>query len=128
MERQTQTTYVVGHHHRFRSSDLFTHSLTKRIVCPPLELQIEFSYYVCDSDGHVVYLGIRLYSLEGSIPTEIGALTNMNHIQLMHNALDTSTVPTELGMLSQMTYLMLTQNSLTGALVSSCCVVAHTHS
>lgn len=71
---------------------------------------------MCDDDGHVVYLGIRLYSLHGSIPTELGRLTHLNHIQLMHNSLVTSTVPTELGMLSQMTYMMMTQNSLSNAL------------
>mmetsp|Transcript_89874 Transcript_89874/g.256992 ORF Transcript_89874/g.256992 Transcript_89874/m.256992 type:complete len:151 (+) Transcript_89874:171-623(+) len=77
---------------------------------------VDFSYYVCDDDGHVVYLGIRLNTLQGSVPTQIGRLTHLNHIQLQHNSLATSTVPTELGMLSQMTYLMMTQNSLTNAL------------
>ena len=28
---------------------------------------VDFSYYVCDNNGHVVYLGVRSYSLEGSM-------------------------------------------------------------
>ena len=54
-------------------------------------------------------------NLVGTIPTELGNLSNLTHILLNENQL-TGTIPTELGNLSNLTYLYLNENQLTGTI------------
>ena len=60
---------------------------------------------------------IRLGSndLTGSIPTELGNLTNMTILDLTNNEL-TGSIPTELGSLANLDYLDLSSNDLTGTI------------
>ena len=60
---------------------------------------------------------IRLGSndLTGSIPTELGNLTNMTILDLTNNEL-TGSIPTELGSLANLTRLVLGSNGLTGSI------------
>ena len=60
---------------------------------------------------------IRLGSndLTGSIPTELGNLTNMTILDLTNNEL-TGSIPTELGSLANLTRLVLGSNDLTGTI------------
>ncbi|KAK3287548.1 hypothetical protein CYMTET_4940 [Cymbomonas tetramitiformis] len=52
-------------------------------------------------------------SLTGTVPTQMGALTQQNSLYLYDNSL-TGTVPTQMGALTQLTRLYLHDNSLTG--------------
>jgi Leucine-rich repeat (LRR) protein len=56
-------------------------------------------------------------SFTGTVPTEIGLLTNMTHIHAYHNQIE-KTIPTELGSLVVLKELMLSGNDLTGAVPS----------
>ena len=55
----------------------------------------------------------RPNGLRGSIPPELGNLSNLAHLRLNHNRL-TGTIPAALGNLSNLTILHLAKNSLTG--------------
>ena len=56
-------------------------------------------------------------SLTGTIPSELGNLTNLTFLQLGSNSL-TGSIPAELGNLTKLTYLYLGDNSLTGSIPS----------
>eukprot|EP00543_Licmophora_paradoxa_P010206 CAMPEP_0202475322 /NCGR_PEP_ID=MMETSP1360-20130828/92838_1 /ASSEMBLY_ACC=CAM_ASM_000848 /TAXON_ID=515479 /ORGANISM="Licmophora paradoxa, Strain CCMP2313" /LENGTH=505 /DNA_ID=CAMNT_0049102475 /DNA_START=33 /DNA_END=1550 /DNA_ORIENTATION=+ len=51
----------------------------------------------------------------GSIPTQVGLLTQLTSLDLFNNAL-TGSIPTELGMLTKLSWLFLHNNALTGSL------------
>ena len=53
------------------------------------------------------------HGLQGSVPAEIGSLTNLGYLSLNHNAL-TGPIPAELGNLSNLGSLYLWDNALTG--------------
>ena len=57
--------------------------------------------------------GFLGYQLTGTIPTELGDLTNLETLDLSDNQL-TGTIPTELGDLTNLEALNLTRNRLTG--------------
>jgi hypothetical protein len=56
----------------------------------------------------------------GSIPTEIGSLTNLRKVSLSKNSL-TGTIPTELGYLSGLEDINLGQNPLEGSVPQEVC-------
>ena len=58
--------------------------------------------------------------LTGSIPTELGYLTNLNYANFYHNQLS-HTIPTQLGLLLKISTLELLSNSLTGTVPSAFC-------
>jgi len=60
-----------------------------------------------------LYLNVN--SLTGSIPSELGNLTNLVFLSLNNNSLSGS-IPTELGNLTKVTVLYLGNNSLTGSI------------
>ena len=60
-------------------------------------------------------LKLQTQQLSGSIPSEIGNLTNLTHLQLNHNQL-TGEIPPEIGNLTNLTYLHLSSNGLTGTI------------
>jgi Leucine-rich repeat (LRR) protein len=74
-------------------------------------------YGVTCSGGHVSELYLHSNELTGSIPTEIGNLSNLGYLYLNNNEL-TGTIPTELGNLSNLKYLHLYSNKLTGTIPS----------
>ena len=53
--------------------------------------------------------------LTGSIPPEIGNLTNLNYLSLSFNQL-TDSIPPKIGNLTNLTYLDLSNNQLTGSI------------
>ncbi len=61
--------------------------------------------------------GLQLFSnqLTGSIPTELGNLSNLEDLRLNFNQL-TGSIPTELGNLSNLIRLQLNENQLTGSI------------
>jgi len=69
----------------------------------------------CDGIGNVV--GLQLYNnnLRGTIPTEIGQLTNLSALYLSNNSLS-GTIPIEIGQLTNLSALYLFNNSLRGTI------------
>ena len=57
-------------------------------------------------------------NLTGTIPTELGLLSNLGLLGLHWNQL-TGTIPTELGLLSNLYALQLSSNQLTGSVPTS---------
>ena len=67
-----------------------------------------------DSGGRVTRLDLSFNRLTGSIPAELGSLSNLEWLDLYNNQL-TGSIPAELGNLSNLTYLGLANNQLTGS-------------
>ncbi len=75
-----------------------------------------FTWYgVRASNGWVTSLELYDNNLIGSIPTELGNLTNLEWLSLDDNALSGS-IPTELGNLTNLTELWLNKNQLSGSI------------
>ena len=70
-----------------------------------------------DSDGRVIRLALSSNNLAGTIPGELGSLSNLEHLDLSYSQLSGS-IPPELGSLSKLTWLDLSSNQLTGAVPS----------
>jgi Leucine-rich repeat (LRR) protein len=67
----------------------------------------------CYSIEHTTYLNLRNSGLTGSIPPEIGNLTNLTRLYLNENQL-AGTIPSEIGNLTNLTRLYLNENQLAG--------------
>ena len=65
-------------------------------------------------------LDLSYNELTGSIPPEIGYLTNLTYLNLRNNDL-TGSIPSEIGNLTNLTYLYLNNNELTGEIPESIC-------
>ena len=63
--------------------------------------------------ARVAWLNIRDAGLGGSVPAELGRLTNLTYLNLRDNGLS-GPLPTELGDLTNLRYLGLNNNELTG--------------
>ena len=68
-----------------------------------------------DQEGRVIRLGLVEDGLTGSIPPELGQLTNLQHLYLQSNQL-TGSIPRELGQLTNLQSLELYDNQLTGSI------------
>ena len=69
---------------------------------------------------NLTYLNLRSNQLTGSIPPEIGNLTNLTRLWLNDNQL-TGSIPPEIGNLTNLTVLNLSDNQLTGEIPESIC-------
>jgi len=78
-----------------------------------VELWGNFNYDIATTTS--IWLGGM--GLSGSIPPEIGCLTNLTHLHLRTNQL-TGDIPQEIGNLTNLTVLYLYQNELTGEIPS----------
>jgi len=77
------------------------------------EVELWGEYYDIGTTG--IDLGYQ--GLTGSIPPEIGCLTNLTDLRLHNNQL-TGGIPSEIGNLTNLTYLNLRNNQLTGEIPS----------
>ena len=73
----------------------------------------EWHRVTTDSDGRVTHLALFINGLTGEIPAELGDLTSLEGLDLLHNQL-TGEIPAELGSLTNLTRLWLAGNQLTG--------------
>jgi len=71
----------------------------------------------CYSIENTIELDLSNSGLEGSIPPEIGNLTNLTKLKLYNNQL-TGEIPPEIGNLTNLTYLYLYTNQLSGSIPS----------
>ena len=62
---------------------------------------------------NLVYLNLRQNMLSGEIPAELGSLTNLQVLNLYDNELS-GTIPAELGQLTNLLWLVLSDNELSG--------------
>jgi len=67
--------------------------------------------------SNLTYLNLRSNELSGNIPSELGSLTKLTYFYLNSNSLS-GTIPSELGNLTKLTQLYLGNNSLTGSIPS----------
>ena len=68
-----------------------------------------------NSDGRVIRIHLNSNALTGSIPAEIGNLTELENLNLGSNGLS-GAIPAELGGLAKLEYLGLFVNALTGSI------------
>ena len=75
-------------------------------------------YGVTCTNGRVTGLDLSLNNLDGTLPAELGLLTELEELNLTGNNLS-DTIPSELGQLSNLTLLALGDNVLTGPIPDS---------
>ncbi|MFI0428880.1 leucine-rich repeat domain-containing protein [Mariniflexile sp. HMF6888] len=75
-------------------------------------------YGVTVTDGKVTGLNLNNNNLSGTIPSQLGDLSNLQILNLAYNAL-TGSIPSEFGSLSLLNRCELQYNQLTGAIPSS---------
>ena len=68
-----------------------------------------------NDDGRVITLVLSNNNLTGSIPAEIGKLSNLDVLLLQRNQL-TGSIPAEIGNLSELAWLFLQVNQLSGSI------------
>ena len=85
---------------------------------PPTAAEFDNWYGVTVSDNRVTHLHLGSNSLSGSIPPELGSLSELVALSLRDNTL-TGPIPAELGNLSRLQGLFLFDNQLTGSLPGS---------
>ena len=96
----------------------------------PLLSVLFLIYWSCEDEQGTITLWGTDYSIEntteldlggqgltGSIPSEIGKLTNLRHLYLYNNQL-TGSIPSEIGKLTNLRHLYLDNNQLTGPIPS----------
>ena len=99
----------------------------------PLLSVLFLIYWGCEDEQGTITLWGTDYSIEntteldlggqgltGSIPPEIGSLTNLRHLYLYNNQL-TGSIPSEIGNLTNLTRLYLENNQLTEVIPEGIC-------
>ena len=79
-------------------------------ICDGTKVELWGEWYDIES---TFYIDLYYQGKFGSIPPEIGCLTNLTELQLQQNQL-TGEIPPEIGNLTNLTYLYLGFNQLTG--------------
>ena len=79
----------------------------------------KFRRISCDDDGHIVSLHLSNGEHTGTLPTEFGAFQHVKRIELYKNYGIIGTIPSEIGSLSNLEYLYLHETNLSGSIPSS---------
>ena len=82
------------------------------------EVELWGEYY---DIGSTTFLDLSHQGLTGSIPPEIGCLTNLEFLDLGSNTQLSGEIPSEIGNLTNLTYLDLHNTQLTGEIPESIC-------
>ena len=77
----------------------------------------EWEGVTTNAQGRVTRLHLGYNEMTGTIPSELGNLSELTHLGLHYNNL-TGTIPSELGNLSKLWWLLLEGNNLTGSIPS----------
>ena len=77
----------------------------------------EWDGVTTNAQGRVTRLHLGYNEMTGTIPSELGNLSELTHLGLHYNNL-TGTIPSELGNLSKLWWLLLEGNNLTGSIPS----------
>ncbi|KAK3236421.1 hypothetical protein CYMTET_53444 [Cymbomonas tetramitiformis] len=72
-------------------------------VSAAVRIEDHSDYQACVQNGCTL-LSLSYNSLTGTVPTQMGALTQLSYLYLHSNSL-TGTVPTQMGALTKLTYL-----------------------
>ena len=86
-------------------------------ICDGTEVELWGVYYDIESTTEI---NLGYQGLTGSIPPEIGCLTNLEYLGLYNNQL-TGEIPPEIGNLTNLNYLYLFDNQLTGEIPTEVC-------
>jgi len=78
----------------------------------------------CNNDYDVIEIDMHDNNLQGSIPSDLGLLNNLEYLRLSYNSL-TGSIPSELGLLFNLYWLYLDRNSLTGFIPSELRLLAN---
>ena len=70
---------------------------------------------ICNAEEEIYYFDPPSEGIAGTLPREIGALTALQYLYLVNNAL-TGPIPSEIGLLTQLTGLRLDINSFSGTI------------
>jgi len=86
------------------------------VATPPPSAQEVATWHGITVEGsRVTEIKLNNNNLTGTIPSELGGLSSLQHLNLINNSL-TGTIPSELGGLSSLTKLRLHNNDLTGTI------------
>ena len=97
--------------------DIWDLQSTSNIVIGDYYLELWGNYYsILNTDS----LDLPYNDLTGSIPPEIGNLTNLYSLYLNNNQL-TGEIPSEIGNLTNLNYLYLSHNKMTGEIPENIC-------
>ncbi|MBC6480163.1 MAG: hypothetical protein GDA56_22650 [Hormoscilla sp. GM7CHS1pb] len=84
---------------------------------PPSAQEVGTWHGVTVENSRVTEIKLGKNNLVGTIPSELGGLSSLQHLNLINNSL-TGTIPSDLGGLSSLTSLRLHNNDLTGTIPS----------
>ena len=71
---------------------------------------------LCDGTFRGQRISLRGLELEGELPTQLGLLRQLTHIDLSVNKLDARSLPTELGKLDRLVEMRLDNNNIRGTI------------
>ena len=116
------TNYVVNgnsedRYYQITTKDVWGLQSTSNIELGDYYVELWGEYY---SIEYTTVLNLGVNDLTGSIPPEIGNLTNLTLLNLEGNQL-TGSIPPEIGNLTNLTYLSLGINQLTGIIPDEIC-------
>ncbi|XP_031261135.1 leucine-rich repeat protein 1-like [Pistacia vera] len=88
------------------------------VIQEEVTLPLSWFHVTCNDDNKVTRLEIYSNQINGSIPAELGSLTNLLSLDLYKNQLS-GPIPDSLGNLKALLFMRLNDNKLTGTVPQS---------